>query len=73
MKYLYKNQGEKNIVGSLGWRLVSGNYHENKVIAVMAMASNPPCFWLHFFSASTSSSNIVELSGSTLKYHNLQS
>ncbi len=29
----------------------------------MEMASDPPCFLLHFFAPSTPSSNIVELSG----------
>ena len=54
-----KTRGAKDILKSSGSRLVSGKCHENKVIAVMAMASNPPCFWLHSLSASTSSSNIV--------------
>ena len=48
-----------DIVGSLGSRLVSGNYHEDGAIVVMEMASDPPCFLLHFFAPSTPSSNIV--------------
>jgi hypothetical protein len=31
-------RGVKGIVGSLGLRLVSGNYHVNKVCVVMEMA-----------------------------------
>jgi hypothetical protein len=33
-----KTRGVKDIVGSLGSRLVSGSYHENKVSVVMEMA-----------------------------------
>ena len=40
-------------------QLVSGDYNEDTELAVMAMASDLPCFLGHFFSASTSSSNVV--------------
>ena len=44
-----KTRGAKNILKNLGSRLVSGKFHENKVFAVMEMASDPSCFWRHFF------------------------
>jgi hypothetical protein len=51
LKYIYiyqckfeKTRGVKDIIESLGSQLVSGNYHENKVSVVMAMASDPPWF-----------------------------
>ena len=53
-----KTRGAKDILKSFGSRLVCGKYHEDKVFAVMEMASDPPCFWRHFFSPSTSSSNL---------------
>ncbi len=37
----------------------------------MEIASDPPCFLLHFFSPSTPSSNIVELSGADKVFYHL--
>ena len=57
--YFVKTRGARSIIGSFGSQLVSGDYHEDGESVVMEMASDPPCFLLHFFSPSTSSSNIV--------------
>ena len=65
-----KTRGVKDILKSLGSRLVSGKYHEDKVFAVMEMASDPPCFWRHFFFPSTSSSNSFNSVDHTKRYLN---
>ena len=44
---------------SVKLQLVSGDYHEDGELAVMEMASDPPCFWRQSLTASTFSSNIV--------------
>ena len=46
-KFSQKSRRGNAFIKSLGSRLVSGNYHEQKEPVVMEMASNPPCFWSH--------------------------
>ena len=59
LTYFAKTRGARNIIGSFGSQLVSGDYHEDGETVVMEMASDPPCFLGHSLTASTSSSNIV--------------
>jgi hypothetical protein len=58
-KYFWKKQGGvKTVVGS-EMSLVSGIFMAKRNQLPWKWRQNPPCFWLHFFIPSTSSSNIV--------------